>query len=319
MKQTLILLVFAVLWGGHATEVLAEQKNFVAVIITGDLDRYRLAHEAFVQKLKASGLTEDRLQIYVQTPNPDAMSWNNSIRKAVGIGADAIVTYGAPATLSAKKEARGVPVLFADVYDPVGLDIVRDIGVPVKNIAGVSNKTPLETLLKTFREICPAQTMGVLFSSNDEGSVLQLRKLADLAQKVGLVIVPKDVPSPKEMGEVLRSMAGSIDSIFVSDSAVLNLKIKDIMDFSAEQNLPVVSQIPTLCDQGALVTLEADPAEQGEVVASLLISLLGGTPASAMELHTPRKVSLVINLQVSRELNYKVSFQTLSAATRVVR
>jgi putative ABC transport system substrate-binding protein len=313
-----MLLLLGVLWGGHATAALAEQKSFVAVIITGDIERYRQAHEAFVQKLKAAGMAADRLQIYVQTPNPDTMSWNNSIRKAVGIGADVIVTYGAPATLSAKKEARGIPVLFADVYDPVGLDIVRNIGVPAKNIAGISGKTPLETLVKTFREICPARTMGVLFSSNDQGSILQLRKLADLSQKVGLAIVPKDVSSPNEMDAVLKSMAGAIDSIFVTDSAILHLKIKEIMDFAAEQDLPVVSQIPTLCDQGALITLEADPVEQGEVAADLLISLLGGMPTSAMELHTPRKVSLVINLLVARKLNLKVPFDSLSVATRVI-
>jgi len=317
LKHALILLMLGVLWGGHATEALAE-RTFVAVIITGDLERYRLAHEAFEQKLKDSGMGENRLRIYVQTPNPDTMSWHNSIRKAVGIGADVIVTYGAPATLSAKKEARGIPVLFADVYDPVGLDIVRDIGVPVKNIAGVSGKTPLETLIKTFREICPARTLGVLFSSNDEGSLLQLRKLADLAQKVGLAIVPKDISSPKEVGTALKSMAGAIDSLFVTDSAVLHLLIKDIMGFAAEHELPVVSQIPSLCDQGALITLEADPVEQGEVAAGLLISLLAGTPTSAMELRTPRKVSLVINLLVARELNLKVPFQTLGSATRVV-
>ncbi len=297
---------------------LAEQKTFVAVIITGDIERYRLAHEAFIQKLNHSGLAKDQLQIYVQTPNPDTMSWNNSIRKAVGIGADVIVTYGAPATLSAKKEARGIPVLFANVYDPVGLDIVHDIGVPVKNIAGVSSKTPMETLIKVFREISPAKTMGVLFSSNDEGSVLQLRKLADLSQQGGATIVPKDVSTVNELDPVLQSMAGAIDSIFITDSAILHLKISDIMDFASQQGLPVVSQIPTLCDQGALLTLEADPVEQGEVAATLLVSLLRGTPTSAMELHTPRKVSLVINLLVAKKLNLKVPFQSLSVATRVV-
>lgn len=319
LRHFLVLLVLGVLLGGHAREALAEKKMFVAVIITGDIERYRLAHEAFIAKLKNSEISEDQLEIYVQSPNPDTMSWNNSIRKAVGIGADVIVTYGAPASLSAKKEARGIPVLFADVYDPVGLGLARDIGVPIKNIAGVSGKTPLETLLKTFHEICPARTMGVVFSSNDEGSVLQLRKLAELSQKLGIAIVPKDISSPNEVGGSLTAMAGVIDSLFVSDAAVLHMKIKDIMSFSADHNLPVVSQIPTLCDQGALISLEADPVEQGEVAAGLLLSLLSGTPTSEMELHTPRKVSFVINLAVARKLNLKVPFQALSVATRVVR
>jgi len=313
-QSTLGLLLALCTLGGYATRARAEEKTFVAVVITGDLERYRQAHEAFLHKLQEAGV-EGRLQVYVQTPNPDPMSWINSIRKAVGIGAHLIVTYGAPATLVAKKEARNIPVLYADVYDPVAL------GIPsAKNLAGVSGKTPLETLIKTFREISPAtKTMGVLFSSADEGSVLQLRKLGEILPKAGFSPVPRDIASPAEIDAALEVMNGSIDSLFVSDSAILHLHLKEIIDFAASRQIPVVSQIPTLCDQGALISLEADPVEQGEVAAELLIGFLNGEALGAMELRTPRKVSLVINLQVARKLNLKVPFQALSVATRVVR
>lgn len=315
----MLLLTLGLVAMGGAAPAVAAEKTFVAVIITGDLERYRLAHDVFVQRLKDEGLDDQKLQIYVQTPNPDTMSWVNSIRKAVGVGADVIVTYGAPATLSAKRESRGIPVIFADVYDPIGLNLVREIGVPTKNIAGVSGKTPMETLIKTFREISPAKTMGVLYSSIDEGSILQLRKLEDLAKKTNITLIPRDVVSPKEIGAALQELAGRVESLFVTDSAVLALKIKEIVPFAAQQQWPVISQIPTLCDLGAMITLEADPIEQGEVAAGLLTSLLSGTPTTDMELHTPRKVNLVINLKVARSLNLKVPFQALSVATRVVR
>ncbi|MEJ2201215.1 MAG: ABC transporter substrate-binding protein [Desulfuromonadaceae bacterium] len=315
----ILLLALVLAAGGRGVPALAAEKPFVAVIITGDLGRYREAHEAFVEKLHAQGYGEQNLTLYVQTPNPDTMSWINSIRKAVGIGADVIVTYGAPATLSAKRESRGVPIIFADVYDPVGLGLICEIGIPAKNIAGVSSKTPIETLIKTFREISPAKTMGVLYSSIDEGSLLQLRKLEKVAEKLAIATIAVDVTSPKQMETAFSALAGRIDSLFVTDCAVLALKLKDIVDFANAQQLPVVSQVPTLCDLGALITLEADPIEQGEVAANLLVSLFAGIPTTRMELHTPRKVNLVINLKVARSLKLKVPFQALSVATRVVR
>jgi putative ABC transport system substrate-binding protein len=315
---TLLLAMVLVAWGSSVPAAAADN-SFIAVIITGDLARYRQAHDAFVQKLKEAGFDDQKVKIYVQMPNPDTMSWINSIRKAVGVGADVIVTYGAPATLSAKRESRGIPVIFADVYDPVGLGLVREVGIPTKNIAGISGKTPMETLLKTFREISPAKTLGVLYSSIDEGAIMQLRKIESLAQKVDISIVVMDVISPKNIGTALLALAGRIDSLFVTDSAVLALGIKEIVTFAGEQQWPIASQIPTLCDQGALITLEADPSEQGEVAAGLLASLLSGTPTTEMTLHTPRKVNLVINLKVARSLNLRVPFQALSVATRVVR
>ena len=309
------LLLVPVLFVTDAGSAWAKEKSFVAVIITGDLERYRLAHEAFLETVRQAGL-EQKLEVYVQTPNPDTMSWTNSIRKAVGIGADVIVTYGAPATLVARKEARGTPVLFGDVYDPAALGILPESS---KNLTGASGKTPMETLVKAFREIFPVQTIGVLFSSSDAGSVLQVRRLGEILSKGGVSLVPKDIAAAGEIDSALRVMSGSVDSLFVADSAVLHLGLGRIMAFAARENLPVISQIPSLCDLGALVSLEADPQEQGEVVAEMLGKILSGVSPAEMELHTPRRVSLVINLQVARRLNLKVPFQTLGMATRVIR
>jgi putative ABC transport system substrate-binding protein len=295
------------------------KQKFVAVIITGDLPRYREAHEAFLKVLRAGGLSEEKVEIYVQTPNPDTMSWANSIRKAVGVGADLIVTYGAPAALAAKKEARGVPVLFADVYDPVALGIVKDLAVPGGDITGVSGKTPLETLLKAYREIHSPKKIGALFSSDDRGSVLQLEHLEALARAQGIAVVRKDVKRADDLSGALGALAGESDSLFVAESTVLALRLREIVDFSAQKGIPVFSQIPGLCEMGGLITLEADPGEQGQLVAVYAIQVLSGKKAHTLPVFTPKKVALVINMKAAERLNLKVPFQALSLATRVIK
>lgn len=312
---TLALLLASLL--GHAPAYAKEQ--FVAVIITGDLHRYREAHEAFVKVLRAGGLSEDKVKIYVQTPNPDPMSWANSIRKAVGVGADIIVAYGAPAAMAAKKESRDVPVLFADVYDPVGLGIVKDLAVPGGEITGVSGKTPLETLLKAFGEVQATKKMGVLYSSDDKGSVLQTQQLEGLARSHGITIIKKDSRRPEEVSAALDALASQVDSLFVTESALLHLRINEIMESCAQKKLPVLSQIPGLCEKGALVTLEADPTEQGQLAAVYALQILSGKKAHTLPIFTPKKVSLVVNLKAAERLGMKVPFQALSMATRVIK
>jgi len=299
--------------------VVSAKEQFIAVVITGDLPRYKEAHEAFVKVLRTGGLTEDKVKIYVQTPNPDPMSWVNSIRKAVGVGADLIVTYGAPASLAAKKESRDVPVLFADVYDPVALGIVKDLAVPGGEITGVSGKTPLETLIKAFGEIQNSKKMGVLYSADDKGSALQVAQLEALAGSHGFKVLKRDVKRPEAVSEALKAFAGQVDSLFVAESAVLNLSQDEIISFSAQNNLPLISQCPGLSEKGALVTLEADPAEQGQLVAVYALQILSGKKAHTLPVFTPKKVSLVINLKAAEKLNLKVPFQALSMATRVIK
>ena len=43
--------------------VWAKEKSFVAVIITGDLERYRLAHEAFLEKVRQIGRASSRERV----------------------------------------------------------------------------------------------------------------------------------------------------------------------------------------------------------------------------------------------------------------
>jgi putative tryptophan/tyrosine transport system substrate-binding protein len=316
-----LLLFFLLSWcfGGPGGTPAQAGEPFIAVVITGDLPRYKEAHAVFVETLRAGGLTEDNVTIYVQTPNPDPLSWINSIRKAVGVGADLIVAYGAPAALAAKKEARNVPVLFADVYDPAALGIVKNLVAPGGEITGVSGKTPLETLVKAYGEILPARNMGVLFSSDDQGSVLQVEHLELLAGNRGFKVLKRDVKRADGVSQALGTLNGQIDCLFITESALLNLRMDEILNSSAQNKLPILSQTPGLSDRGALITLEADPSEQGQLLGGYALKILSGSKAHDLPVFTPKKVSLVINLKVAEKFGFKVPFQALSMATRVIR
>lgn len=294
--------------------------KFVAVIITGDLPRYQEAQAAFIKILRAGGLDESKVQVYVQTPNPDPMSWANSIRKAVGVNADLIVTYGAPATLVAKREARSLPVLFADVYDPVGLGIVKDLMVPGGDISGVSNKTPIETLLRTFADVFKGNSIGALYSPEDQGSLLQVEDLEKAAVKHGWKIVRQGVPKAAAVTADCTALCSRVQALFVSNSALLQMQLPTLLSAAAAKHIPVISQVPGLADMGALMTLEADPGEQGQLLGVHALQILAAhQKAFALPVRTPKKVSLVINMKVAKELNLTVPFQSLSLATRVVK
>lgn len=319
MKIFCLLFLFSALSGSCFTPSVLAEAQFIAVVITGDLPRYRQAHEQFEKILRAGGLFEQNVRIYVQTPNPDPMSWTNSIRKAVAVGADLIVTYGAPATLVAKKESRGVPVLFADVYDPVALGIVKTLVVSGGNITGVSCKTPLTTLIKIFTTVRPVRSMAVLYSSNDQSSLHQVEELAQLASQFGFSIVRKDINRQKDLPGGLESFSGKSECLFVAESAVLSLDLQKILEYSMDNDLPIISQIPGFSDMGALMTLEADPIEQGQLVAEHALQILAGQKAHTLPIRTPKKVALVINLQTARKMDLTIPFQALTMATRVIK
>ncbi len=312
----LVLLVGSLILPGRPA---VAKETFVAVIIVSDLERYRSAHEAFLAFLQEKGLGEDRLRIYVQTPNADTLSLTNAVRKAVGVGADLLVTYGAQATLVARKENSHLPHLFSDVTDPVALDIVRGVGVPLKGVAGVSSKTPLETLVKTYRDIHSHPRLGILFTPDEPGSSLQRQQLEELCRGQSLNCVPLPAKKKEELAALVQSFAAGGGVLFLGDSPMLQKQAGDVLAAAEGAGVAVISQIPGLGERGALVTLEVDPVEQGELLAEQLLRVLDGGKPEDVPLRRPRNVALVINLNTAQRMNLTVPFQALRMATRVVK
>src|SRR6185369_3089998 len=111
----------------------------IAAMMSSDQPRYREAHRAFVKSLAARGYTASNTEIILQTPNPDPLSWSNTVRKFNAYRPDLIMAYGAPAALVAMKESDGIPVVSVDMYSSEK---------PARGTCGVSSRVPRVTLLK---------------------------------------------------------------------------------------------------------------------------------------------------------------------------
>jgi putative ABC transport system substrate-binding protein len=81
----------------------------------------------------------------------------------------------------------------------------------------------------------------------------------------------------------------------------------------------VISQRYGAADKGALITLEADPVEQGEMLAEIARRVIEGELPEDIPPLIPRRISLTINLAVARRLGIDVPFTVLTQTTRVLQ
>jgi len=292
----------------------------VAALLTCDLPRYRDAHKAFMKALVLKGYDQSNVEVITQTPNPDPISWANSIRKFSAIGADIIVTYGAPATLTALHEAGDIPIVFADVFGPVETGVARSMNSTGRNAAGVSCKLPLVTLVKTIQDLKPVRSMGVIYTAREEGAMVQLRELRRLAALSGIALTEANLAGSSGLDAALATLfAARVDCIFVSECSAGCRGLEKIVHRAGELKIPVLSQMPGAAQKGALISLEADPAEQGQLAADYAARILAGKRASLLPVATPKKVDLIVNMKAARALELHVPFPVLSAATRVLK
>lgn len=295
----------------------AARERLIAVIMANSPPRYQQIHTVFQEK--ATRFCAQDCRIYLQTPNADIMSLRNSVRKAVALGADLIVTYGPLATLAAQVEVPPAPTLFVDVYDPVGLKIVSAQKRTGHNMTGVRGDAPVQALFKYFTETVEAKKVAVLFDSSSAEGALQHATLVESGQRKGIDIVSLPVTNTKDHISPLKGLTPDADGLFVANSEHDLSQLNQVMEYANQQKVPVISLRSGATDMGAFMALETSAQEQGEVLADMAEKVLSGTPVTDLPMYKPHKVDFIINLKVAKRYGINVPIQTLSVASKVVR
>jgi len=294
-------------------------RKFVAAVLTSDMPRYKEAYRSFVKGLAAKGYGEGEVEFVTQTPNPDPISWANSVRKINAIKPDLLVTFGAPVTISATQEIDRLPIVFADVYGPVETGISSSMTKTGRNLCGVSSKVPMATLVKTMMAIRPVKTLGILYNSRERGSYVQMQELKRLAAQQGFAVLEANVQVASGLDAALGHLLARADCLFVSESSVVSRGMEKIVLRATDARVPVISLVPGASDKGALVSLEVSPAEQGQLAAGHAARVLSGAKPGELPILTPHKVELIINMLSAKALDLQVPFRVLNDATKVVR
>lgn len=282
----------------------------IGVLLSSDLPRYREAHRSMLKVLSAKGYTASS-EIIVQTPNPDQQSWVNSMRKLTAYGSDLVVAYGSSAVAVALKEGDAVPV--------VAVDAVLPEGCHAGGLCGITARVPMITLLRVLQEVRHAQRIGVLYNSREIGSVRQLEELRRTAQQLHITLVEGNTATAGSVDAAANQVLGQVGGLIVTESSVVCRHFDRIVAKARNFKVPVATPLPDGAERGALVSLEVSPAEQGEVAGMTVIKLLEGGRPEQLGIATPRRIELVLNLKVARELDITVPFQVLGMATRVLK
>jgi len=307
MKKTVIyfvILVCSVLFLGAGPAAAADKT--IGVVMTGNIPYYKDMHKAFTDGLAAEGL--GKVEIVLQTPMPETVSWSNAVRKLVAVGADVIVTYGAPATLVAMSEASDIPIVFAGVYDPQAL------GIMGRNATGVSSKVPVASLVKSLRSISHFATLGIVYSESEKDTVLQANDVKQLETSFGY---KSSRFSVKKADDVAR--IANVDALFLTTGCAAMHCVSNIIGVARKAKIPTGTTIGGGEGSGIILTLSANPLEQGREAAKIAARVLKGAKPSSIPLEPPKKIDLIVNLKEATDMGLKIPFDLLTTATKVIK
>jgi putative ABC transport system substrate-binding protein len=208
------------------------------------------------------------------------------------------------------KESERIPVVSADIYSTAQ---------PAKGMCGVSSRVPMITLLKTLQEIRPYQRIGILFNSREAGSQRQADDIRKTALQLGVSVVDGNFVTNSALETGLNSFIERVDVLIATESSIVCRNFDRIISRAKTHNKPVGSTMPDAAEKGALVSLEISPQEQGHLAAEIVVRILEGANPEHLSLLTPRRIELIVNMRIAREMGITLPFAVLGNATRVLK
>jgi putative ABC transport system substrate-binding protein len=280
---------------------------------------YDTALDAMKSQLAAGGFGSANLEIYVQKPSADPMSWANAVRKFSAAEVDLIVVFGDALLQTACKEDIRTPLGFGFVFEPNLSACARTAANPGGNAAGVSAKTPLATLLAKARLMTDFTTVGALQFPGDPVGKAQMEELRAREKEFGFTLTPIPCARREDASSALRA-APQVGLLLMPGCPLVAGQLEALLAIAAERRLPTISLQPPRGASAAMLALYPNPEEQGRLVGDIAVQILTKGPSAAPAVPlTPKKIELEVNLPLARQLGVKVPMSLLESATRVIK
>ena len=109
-----------------------------------------------------------------------------------------------------------------------------------------------------------------------------------------------------------------VNALIVTTCSVGMGNIKDIVDAARKEKIPTAALTEGGENSGIVITVSADPEEQGTAISEMVKKILGGAKPSEIPLRQAKKIKMIINSKETKTLGLTVPAGILSSATRVI-
>lgn len=273
------------------------------------------AREGFVSGLEESGLD---VSFDVQNAQGDQATANTIAGTFANSDHDLLLAVATPSAQTLAQSVRDVPVLFTAVTDPESAELVDSNEEPGGNVTGTSDANPVREQLELITELAPdAETVGIVYSSGEVNSQVQVDWAKEAAQELGLTIEEATVSNSSEVQQAANSL--DVDAIYVpTDNAVVSA-LESVIRFGQNEQIPVIAADGASVERGAVATYGINYEALGAQTADMAVRILteGADPAT-MAVETQTEPQLYVNPTASEAMGVEIPQAMLDEADHVV-
>ncbi|HFU4459874.1 TPA: ABC transporter substrate binding protein [Streptococcus suis] len=271
------------------------------------------AREGFVAELEANGYKEgDKLVLDYQNAQGDQANLQTISEQLID-GNDLVLAIATPSAQSLATVSTETPILFTAVTDPLSADLVESIEKPGGLLTGTSDQAPIDKQVELLGQAVPdAKTVGILYTTSERNSEVQVDQAKELLEKAGYKVVVKGITSTNEVQDATTSLMQDVDAVFVPTDNTVASTMTMIGELSVEHKVPVIGGSTDMVDEGGLLTYGTNYEALGRQTAKMAIKIIEGAKVSETAVEYPETVSLHVNEEMAKKLGIDTAKLTVS-------
>jgi putative ABC transport system substrate-binding protein len=315
----------AAAWPASARAQSRERMRRVGVLMNLPPDdaegHARLA--ALLQGLQEAGWAVGRnLRIDLRWGAGDVDSFRKQAAELVALTPDVLFASGIPAATPLLQATRTLPIVFAQVVDPVGAGVVASLAHPGGNATGftASGYEFAGKWAELIKEIDPQVTrVAVLRDAATSSGIGYLGAIQSAAASLGMELTPIGVNDPSEIERGITAFAGGAHGgLIVPGNTLAMLHRELIITLAARYRLPAVYALRVFANDGGLMSFGADTIDPYRRAAGYVNRILNGEKPADLPVQAPVKYELTINLRTAKTLGLNLPATVLARADEVI-
>jgi putative ABC transport system substrate-binding protein len=284
----------------------------------------KLRYSAFTQALADLGWADGRnARVDLRWRGDNINRLRPLAQELVSLKPDIIFTAGTPATAAVQRETRTIPIVFANVGDPVASGLVRRLDRPDGNITGfaVFEATLAGKWLELLSEIAPGLKRAAIMSNPNAAPIsIFMPYIETAARSLRVVPIIAPVHSDVEIETAIialgREPGGGL--VVMPDGGFTVAHRVPITLAAARNNVPAVYHNSDYARDGGLLSYGPDPVDDYRRAATYVDRILRGAKPAELPVQLPTKFEMAVNLKAAKALGLAVPPSILLRATEVI-
>src|SRR5262245_57304974 len=263
---------------------------------------------AFQQALQLLGWTDGRnVRIDYRWAAGDTSRFRRYAEELLALAPDVVLASATPSVQALQQATRAVPIVFANVGDPVAAGIVDSLARPGGNVTGFAY---FEfgfgaKWLELLKEIAPGATRVAVLRDLTVGTA-QLSAIQAVAPSFNVELSVVGVRDASEIERSITAFARSSNEGMIVTAGSTAIRRDLIVALAARHRLPAVYSFRYFVTAGGLISYGPDTIDPLRRAAGYVDRILRGEKAGDLPVQAPTKYELVINLKTARALGLEI-------------